>query len=161
MLTGVAPFAGYTDIARAHIESTAQSPSRRNPNAPRGFDLVVMTCLAKDPEARFSSCAEVLSQLDRIGGDGNGAGVAPALPTAPRPVPAPPPTPVDPHSTRRSTLPPVPARRTPVLTIAGAAVVLLLLALLFAYRSRPVSIRMYGSSSVGDELAPVLAAAFL
>jgi phosphate transport system substrate-binding protein len=177
MLTGVSPFAGYPDQQRAHIEAVPPAPNKRNPNAPKGFDRIVMTCLAKDTDARFSSCDEVLAQLDQVAIQGGAAkqtaGAGPSQSASGPPVsfrqPLTPPT--DPPS--NGNLPAVEGdvmttrtpkqRRRPGFARALSAGVALIVAaalLLIWYMLRPEVIRLYGSSSVGDELGPVLAVAY-
>lgn len=62
MVTGTAPFPGGTlaEVIRAH---QAVTPPSVGPLAPAWLDQVVNRCLAKNPEDRFASMAEVASAL--------------------------------------------------------------------------------------------------
>jgi eukaryotic-like serine/threonine-protein kinase len=59
MVTGVQPFRGDTplDVLSQHINVTPTSPVLLNPNVPPALTLVILTALAKDPNARFSSAS--------------------------------------------------------------------------------------------------------
>src|SRR5581483_4011258 len=55
MVTGVAPFRGDTPTAvlAQHLFATPNPPVLFNPNIPPALTMVIMTALAKDPNARF------------------------------------------------------------------------------------------------------------
>ena len=59
MVTGVQPFRGDTpvEVLSQHLNVTPTSPVLLNPNVPPALTLVILTALAKDPNARFSSAA--------------------------------------------------------------------------------------------------------
>jgi len=56
MVTGVAPFRADTPTAvlAQHLFATPTAPVLLNPNIPPALTMVIMTSLAKDPNARFS-----------------------------------------------------------------------------------------------------------
>ncbi len=190
MISGATPFQREPDPSRAHLELVPKTPTKLNPLAPKGLDRVVMTCLAKDPEARYSSCAEVMEALLQAVGktQPHTAATGPAE-TQPRPLPPTIPIPTQPPYT-----PPQPTwpltERMPqterpqyterkqdasaaatggtrpnrswqfLLGFADSALVAALAAALWLYLT-PVTTRVYGSSSVGDDLAPAVSLAFL
>jgi eukaryotic-like serine/threonine-protein kinase len=80
MLTGTYPFVGASphEIERMHLEAIPPRPSRSAPVS-AALEAVVLRCLQKEPDARFSSVAELLDALR-----GAVAGEAPAA----RPVSA-------------------------------------------------------------------------
>ena len=57
MVTGVQPFRGSTpiEVLSQHLNATPTSPVLLNPNVPPALTMVIVTALAKDPNARFSS----------------------------------------------------------------------------------------------------------
>jgi len=59
MVTGVVPFRGDTVVAvvTQHLNATPTPPSLLNPNIPPALAMVMLTALAKDPNARFSSAS--------------------------------------------------------------------------------------------------------
>jgi serine/threonine-protein kinase len=66
LLTGQTVFAGKTtpEQLRHHIHSRPEAPSRRAPHAiPRELDLVILACLAKSPDDRPRSAAELSKRL--------------------------------------------------------------------------------------------------
>ena len=65
LLTGKRPFQrdSPTAEATAHAYEPVPSAARRNPGLPAAVDSVFATALAKDPAARFRSCATFVSAL--------------------------------------------------------------------------------------------------
>ena len=59
IVTGVPPFRGDSPAAvlAQHLNATPTSPVLINPNIPPALTMVVMTALAKDPNARFARAA--------------------------------------------------------------------------------------------------------
>src|SRR5260370_2115585 len=59
MVTGAPPFRGDTPIAvlSQHLNATPTSPVLLNPNIPPALTMVIVTALAKDPNARFATAA--------------------------------------------------------------------------------------------------------
>jgi eukaryotic-like serine/threonine-protein kinase len=91
MLCGRPPFTGDTDMAVAlkHITTTPPAPGAVRPGIPRGLEEVVLRAMAKAPEARPQSAAELQTALlavDLRGGDATAVVAAPPRP-APAPVP--------------------------------------------------------------------------
>ena len=65
MTTGVHPFDGSSVAAVCGqiISSTPLPPSHLNPALPPEFDRIVMCCLAKNPDARFSTAQDLAAAL--------------------------------------------------------------------------------------------------
>ncbi len=84
MITGRRAFEGKSQIsvASAILEKDVEPISKLQPTAPAALDHVVQDCLAKDPEARWQSAADVARQLRWIAS--GGSGVSPAIMVAPR-----------------------------------------------------------------------------
>src|SRR2546426_1658137 len=68
MLTGTVPFTGDTplEIAMKHLSATPEPPSAKRPDVPRELDMVVLRALAKDPEHRYATAAEMEADLARV-----------------------------------------------------------------------------------------------
>jgi len=67
MLTGRVPFAAEGPLATAmkHLTEQPLPPRKRNPSVPEGIDALVMGLLAKKPENRYGSAAELVEDLRR------------------------------------------------------------------------------------------------
>ena len=65
MVTGVPPFRGESPMAvlGQHLNATPTPPVLLNPNIPPALTLVIMTALAKDPNARFARAAAMTTAL--------------------------------------------------------------------------------------------------
>ena len=65
MVTGVQPFRGSTpiEVLSQHLNATPTSPVLLNPNIPPALTMVIVTALAKDPNARFSSGATMTAAI--------------------------------------------------------------------------------------------------
>lgn len=65
MVTGVPPFRGESPMAvlSQHINAEPTSPVLLNPGIPPALTLVIMTALAKDPNARFARAAALTTAL--------------------------------------------------------------------------------------------------
>lgn len=65
LLTGTRPFRrdSATAEAAAHINEPVPAATGLNPELPRAVDAVLATALAKDPAARFPSCAAFVAAL--------------------------------------------------------------------------------------------------
>jgi eukaryotic-like serine/threonine-protein kinase len=66
MLVGKGPFDDISDLAqmmRAHLDLIPPLPSGYVPGVPRRLDRIIMKALAKRPEDRFGSAAELLAEL--------------------------------------------------------------------------------------------------
>ena len=68
MLTGDPPFVGDTPLAVAyqHVREDPMPPSERHDDIPAELDAVVLKALAKDPEKRYQSAAEMRTDLVRV-----------------------------------------------------------------------------------------------
>lgn len=71
LLSGSPPFAADTlpALMMAHVSQPVPSITQRNPYLPPHFDSVFARVLAKDPAARYASCAEFLDGLRASFGD--------------------------------------------------------------------------------------------
>jgi serine/threonine protein kinase/tetratricopeptide (TPR) repeat protein len=67
-LSGKKPFAGKNRAGLFHAitEADPLSPSEAVSHAPRGLQRILARCLQKDPERRYSSCRELLAELEEI-----------------------------------------------------------------------------------------------
>ncbi len=68
VLTGGVPFKGDTplSVAYKHVREHAAPPSSINPDVPDGLDAIVMKAMAKNPDNRYDSAAEMAEDLDRF-----------------------------------------------------------------------------------------------
>ena len=66
--TGETPFAGDSPVAIAyqHVREDPGAPSSRNGQLTPGFDAVVLKAMAKDPDERYQSAAEMRVDLIRL-----------------------------------------------------------------------------------------------
>jgi hypothetical protein len=74
-LTGHPPFGGDTDVATAMARLTTSAPAVRSERAdvPPALDDVIHRCLARDPDQRFESAADVREALRRTELDPTGS----------------------------------------------------------------------------------------
>jgi serine/threonine-protein kinase len=68
LVTGKVPFTGDTavEIAMRHLSSVPEPPSAVRADVPPDLDLVILRALAKDPDDRFQSAAEMDAELERV-----------------------------------------------------------------------------------------------
>ncbi|MFA5707276.1 Stk1 family PASTA domain-containing Ser/Thr kinase [Mycolicibacterium sp.] len=68
MLTGEAPFVGDSPVAVAyqHVREDAVPPSQRHAGIPAELDAVVLKALAKNPDNRYQTAAEMRADLVRV-----------------------------------------------------------------------------------------------
>ncbi|MCV7192211.1 Stk1 family PASTA domain-containing Ser/Thr kinase [Mycolicibacterium brumae] len=68
ILTGEPPFVGDTPVAVAyqHVREDPEPPSHRNPELSPHLDAVVLKALAKNPENRYQTAAEMRADLIRV-----------------------------------------------------------------------------------------------
>ena len=94
MLTGRVPFDGPSplSIAMRHRNDAPLHPSQFNRNCPADLEAIALRLLEKNPQTRYQSAAQLLSDLT---GRPISAPVMTPLPAATPPVPAPSPTPLD------------------------------------------------------------------
>ena len=69
LLAGRPPFEGETFIELVKKVHTEEPPGLRKlvPNLPEPFERVVQRLMAKRPEERFQSAAELVAELQRVG----------------------------------------------------------------------------------------------
>ncbi len=65
MVTGARPFQGDSPMAvlSQHVNTTPTSPVLLNPNIPPALTMVIMTALAKDPNARFARATTMTAAI--------------------------------------------------------------------------------------------------
>ena len=82
MVTGASPFRGTTPASTVGsiLKDDVAPVSTRQPMVPSGLDRIVSTCLAKDPDQRWQSAADVRQQIRWLLSDASRA----TLPTASR-----------------------------------------------------------------------------
>lgn len=68
VLTGEPPFVGDTPVAVAyqHVREDPQPPSQRHPGISPELDAVVLKALAKNPDNRYQTAAEMRADLVRV-----------------------------------------------------------------------------------------------
>ena len=68
MLTGKLPFEGDSavSVALMQLQSTPKRPREVNPSIPVGLEQITMRAMEKQPEDRYTSAAEMLSDIDRF-----------------------------------------------------------------------------------------------
>jgi serine/threonine protein kinase len=68
MLTNQRLFRGQNDleVMQAVLQQPLSQPSSVAPGLPTGVDAVVMRMLEREPERRFASCGEIVSELDQL-----------------------------------------------------------------------------------------------
>jgi len=68
VLTGEPPFVGDSPVAVAyqHVREDPTPPSQKNPALPPELDAVVLKALAKNPENRYQTAAEMRADLVRV-----------------------------------------------------------------------------------------------
>ncbi|MEZ6057689.1 MAG: serine/threonine-protein kinase [Planctomycetaceae bacterium] len=69
MLAGVPPFAegGLTNKLHAHASADRPDPRQLNDNVPDGYVAVMHRMMAKRPEDRYQTPAELLADIDKVG----------------------------------------------------------------------------------------------
>lgn len=74
MVTGRVPFDGDSDIAIAvkHLQDRPPLASQYVPDVPRGLDAIIVKCMQKTPERRYSSMRQMVTELDALMVDPNG-----------------------------------------------------------------------------------------
>jgi len=112
--TGEVPFSSndWFELARMHVEDPPPSLRRKRPELSKRFERVVMKCLAKHPDDRYSNSAELLADLDEVEQKRRPTAALGAAPMG---------------TTQRQALKDPPASRTPWLVVAGVGVGLVLL----------------------------------
>src|SRR5829696_3379271 len=69
MLTGELPFDADTPIgiAMKHVNGHVRPPQELNPSVPDGINAITLRLLAKNPDDRYESDAELIEELERFG----------------------------------------------------------------------------------------------
>jgi eukaryotic-like serine/threonine-protein kinase len=67
LITGRAPFGADSPAATlAQVrDATPEPPSKRHPGISRDLEIIVLKCLEKEPERRYSSAADLADDLER------------------------------------------------------------------------------------------------
>ncbi|MFY9688687.1 MAG: tetratricopeptide repeat protein [Candidatus Acidiferrales bacterium] len=65
MATGAVPFTGDSTfkVMYDRLKTKPKSPRLQNPDIPAWFDRIIMRCLEKDPENRYQTAEEILTDL--------------------------------------------------------------------------------------------------
>lgn len=90
MSTGSVPFEGSNllSVAARHLHDEPRPPSSVNPEVPPDLNRVILTALAKDPNARFDSAAEMRERvLETAGSTGTTIDVGATQPVGRQPIP--------------------------------------------------------------------------
>ncbi len=68
LLTGTPPFSGESPVAVAyqHVREVPEPPSSVDPNIPPGLEAIVLKAMAKLPDDRYQSAAEMVEDIDRL-----------------------------------------------------------------------------------------------
>jgi eukaryotic-like serine/threonine-protein kinase len=68
MLTGTLPYSaeGPVALAMKHVNEPPCSPKEANPEVPEALDALTLRLLAKNPEDRYASAAELAEDLERV-----------------------------------------------------------------------------------------------
>lgn len=68
MLTGKLPFDGDSavTVALMQLQSTPKRPREINPGIPIGLEQITLKAMQKQPESRYTSAAEMLSDIERF-----------------------------------------------------------------------------------------------
>jgi serine/threonine-protein kinase len=68
MVTGSVPFAGDSavSVAYLHVREPVAAPSQHRPDLPPELETIILTCLAKDPDARYQSANDLRADLLRF-----------------------------------------------------------------------------------------------
>lgn len=160
MLTGTPPFMGEVAAAvlHQHVRVAPKSPSERNPDVPPALDALVLEMLAKTPEDRPQSAAQVRDRLSRLDSATAATEAIAPLPPPPEPVapiippaPAPPPPPTRPVTPQQRP----PGRSAgPFVVLAVVAVLLLGAAVAYALTSGGSGSSSSSSTSSSSHSAP-------
>ncbi len=68
LLAGHPPFSGESPVAVAyqHVREEPEPPSNLNPNVPPGLEAIVLTAMAKHPDDRYQTAADLADDLKRL-----------------------------------------------------------------------------------------------
>jgi serine/threonine-protein kinase len=68
MVTGAVPFVGDSavSVAYLHVREPVPAPSVRRPDIPAALEKIILTCLQKDPAARYQSADDLRADLMRF-----------------------------------------------------------------------------------------------
>ncbi len=68
MMSGRPPYDGESPVAVAiqHINGGAPMPSTLNPNIPGGLEQIIMHAMAQEPESRYMSATQMLTDMDEF-----------------------------------------------------------------------------------------------
>ena len=183
--------AGSTDfsVKDGHVRSAPPPMTERNPHLSPAVEHVVRTCMEKDPANRYPTCRAVMAALDEAikaaetppppvvplldaplaraaaatasslpgtpsGSSSPAVSVAPVVSVAPA-VAAPA------NRTAVPGKPPAPKIRRFLLPIAALVLAACILAYLFWPSAPETALRLEGSTTIGDALAPAMLEAFL
>lgn len=130
MVTGAVPFVGDSavSVAYSHVREPVPPPSTRRADVPPALEAIILTCLQKDPAARYQSADDLRADLMRYtrGQMPIGGPVTAAVATAAGATAAMPATTVAPAIPVAATRPPAKKKsRGPVALVVSLLVVLI------------------------------------
>jgi serine/threonine protein kinase len=66
--TGLLPFRSrdWWELARMHVELRPERPRRLRPELSRGFERIILRCLAKHPDDRYSTAEALAEELEAL-----------------------------------------------------------------------------------------------
>ena len=81
MMTGIVPFEGDTaiSIALKHVQDDIPLPTKYNRRIPRLVEQVILKAMSKNPDDRFQSIGEMMSELRLSQGFINTNGARPII----------------------------------------------------------------------------------
>ena len=136
MLTGALPFEAESPVAVAlkHIQETPRPPRELNPLVPRQLEAIVLQALAKEPERRFQTSADMRQALRTYQQFGEEATAVfrPATPAPPTAAPA-----------SQGSAAPARGRSTPSRGVDWLAVILGVLVFFLVAGAVPLALQVY------------------
>ncbi len=127
LLTGKAPFGGsqVSEVMRQHVESAIPKAQQTNPRVPEQLDRIIQRSMAKRPEDRYASLADMIVDLEGFLGLQSGQVFSPSHQQADR---------WEELAKTFAAVPQAKLQKPAILGASGLAALLLLLTPLFGFR---------------------------